>query len=239
MVRTLCTIIEVDDAVEEEIICTTKKCTMKSTCDDFSILSGKTNLKEMIDWFPYPCQSESGLELFEPESELDPSTETSEVQASDMAQEAKKSRRKRRMSLIDKAFRGQQGQQIEDSMSDEQPQNSPVYIRLSDLASDWSRYIAISATSASREPTSVNLFKRDADAQSTDLVQTPAANQVALLPKRNNRKKSLIDKAASRQNREICLAKLQEVEQTKLTSQTYCSLCSERMNRSPCSLCSR
>jgi hypothetical protein len=235
MVRTLCTIIEVD-AVEKDVICIKGKCAMKSACEDFNTLLGTSNLKQMIDCFPYPCQSESRLELCEPESELDPSTETPEVLTSDAAQESKKSRRKRRVSLIDKALKGQQCQQV-DPLPDAQPQVSPVYIRLSDLSSDWSRYIAKSVTGLSREPTSVNIPIKDADTQSTEQLQAPAANQV--LPKRNNRKKSLIDKAASRQNREMYLAQLQEVEQTKSSSQTFCSLCKDRMNRTPCSLCSR
>jgi hypothetical protein len=221
MVMTLETIFE-PDCSGDSLACTAKKGNIEIiSCKAFDDLHGIPLLKQIDPTF-YGCQSGKELELCEPESELDPSSETPSGDV--MLEQSKKNRKKRRASLIDKALKSQQHEQAQELNSDAQRKMDPIYIRVSDLAADWSRYIVKPITMSSRDSASTTMPAQDAESRAA----MPA------FPKKN-RKKSLIDKAASRQHRESLLSKLQDTTPIKPQTQAYCSLC-EGMNRA-CMLC--
>jgi hypothetical protein len=253
MGRTLDTIIEVDVS-DDDMAYNANKRNMKSTCKAYNILESATLGKE-IDDGSFFGQFANVLEICEPDSELDPEEDLSLPllkEALKLALSSTKSRKKK--SLIDKAFTHQQGQQLQDAHADVKPQHEPAYIRLADLAADWSCYIPKPVPNSPQNPMPVGTFVRDGNVQSTvDQPQEPGASQaqtasglVSSTPKRSNRKKSLIDKAASRQRKELAAQGRQPESQemkamsSQETKTTYCSLCEDgigRKNRSSCGLC--
>jgi hypothetical protein len=249
MGRTLDTIIEVDVS-DDDMACNTNKGNMKSTCEAYNILESATLGKE-IEYGSFA----KVLEICEPDSELDPETKDLSLpllkEALKLALSTTKTRKKK--SLIDKAFTHQQGQLSQDAHADVEKQLEPAYIWLADLAADWARYIPKPVTSSSQNPMPVG-NSQDANVQSSvGQLQTPEAVQVQTAssslsshPKRSNRKKSLIDKAASRQRKELA-AQCRQPESQEMKAMgsqesktTYCSLCEDgmgRKSRSSCGLC--
>jgi hypothetical protein len=252
MGRTLETIIEVD-ASDDDMACNANKGNMKLTCEAFITLQSLILRKE-VDCDSDFYLSEKELELHEPDSELEPSDSAAAreigIEPQDMSLPAKnevqpgKSRKKR--SLIDKAFK-QQRQHAPELHSDVQQQIDPAYICLADLAADWSRYIAKPVIKSSQHPMLVSISTEDTESTDCQLYKPEAiqvetvSNLMSSNPKRSNRKKSLIDKAASRQRKELAAQCRQlELQETKATNSqfpVYCSLCEGRKNRSSCGLC--
>jgi hypothetical protein len=140
-------------------------------------------------------------ELSEPECELDPfhadplEVDTRAYDSTSLQQtqpvHSTKGRKKRHASLIDKAWKSQQKQQSQDPPSP----SEPVYIWPSDLAADWSHYTSGVATRSTFLPV---LLTKHLGVYGTHDVHEPSMS----IKTKRNRKKSLIDKAASQQRRE-------------------------------------
>jgi hypothetical protein len=197
----------------------------------------KKHLGKAIDYLNVANEHEKELELCEPESELDPVSADVLVFGLGCATthaQLKRSRKNRHASLIDKALKLQEKQLLQGQHSNAQQQNEPIYIWFSDLATDWSRYIS--------KP-SLGLMVEDSSASSADVLSgplAPVAIQVLPTSVKRNRKKSLIDKAASQQRKEH-MASYRESEKDinaiSAPSQIYCSLCQQRSGRNSCALC--
>jgi hypothetical protein len=235
MGRTLDTIIEVDVS-DDEMSSNATKGHMKSACQTFNIMEGMTLGKE-IDFDSFIGLSDRVVEICEPDSELDPETKDDTL-----PKEVQATTRRRKRSLIDKAFKDQQKQQLQEAQADAEQQLEPAYIWITDLAADWSCYIPKLVTTFPQNPSHVNTSMEDADVQPTVCqLQAPEADQEQTASSlvssglKRNRKKSLIDKAASRQRKELA-AQCKQVE-SRETRTTYCSLCEGRKNRSSCGLC--
>jgi hypothetical protein len=227
---------------------------MEPRCEGLDILQSTTFGKE-IDLLGFVGQSEKELES-EPDGELDPagSDAASEivVLANDIShqvvqeEQPKKSRKKQ--SLIDKAFKLQQKQQVQEAHEEAERQLEPAYIWFADLAADWSCYIAKPVTMSSPNPVPVSMFMQEADDQSAicqpqvpDAIEGQTGNGLASSKPKRKGKKSLIDKAASRQRKELS-AQIQTFEPTEISTtkpqcQIYCTLCEGRTNRKSCGLC--
>jgi|Transcript_10799 hypothetical protein len=210
MVMNLDTIIECDVS-DAESDCNAKQRRMSSTCEAFifqKILVGKAD-----DYFSYGCQFEKGIELCEPECELDPvsaeafvlrlggGTQAEALPIPVRRQVRSKKSANNRSSLIDNALKLQNEQKLQGSHSCEQQHEEPVYIRPSDLAADWSRYIPETSAesmlhSMAMKPTNTELTIGQPLASSA--IEAPAACR-----SKRNRKKSLIDKAESQKRKEI------------------------------------
>lgn len=246
MVQILDTILE--GAVSDENCCTTKS-NMQSACEAYSVLR-HVLLEKKIDHFAYDSHAEKEFELCEPECELDPvsaevvavgsGTDTAkDMQVPLMKQvQPKKSHKNRHKSLIDKALRLQQKQEQQQAtcehQQDKRLQDKPIYIGLSDLAADWSRYMT--------EPLGDSML--DSVSERAAVVQ-PIASQllapVVEAPPKHHRKKSMINKAVAHQRKEFSAQQnqlgLQEMSAPKTQTGTYCTLCSGRPNKSSCALC--
>jgi hypothetical protein len=210
MVMNLDTIIECDGS-DGESDCNANERRMSSTCEAF--IFQKIPVGKADDYFSYGSHFEKGIELCEPECELDPvsaealvlrlgsGTKAEDVPIPVRKQVRSKRNANNRSSLIDNALKLQNEQKLQGSHSCEQQQKEPVYIRLSDLAADWSRYI--SETSA--ESTLHSMAMKQAHMQLTnEQPLAPAAiESPATCRSKRNRKKSLIDKAESQKRKEL------------------------------------
>jgi len=208
MVRILDTIIECDVS-DDERLCNTIKSEALSPCEALNVLP-KISLGKVIESCSFGNQIQKGLELSEPEGELDPvSAETlsrgSDITTKDVPvlvlkpEQSKKSRKNRHASLIDKAFKLQKKQQLQDPHSGATQQDEPVYIWLSDLAADWSSYMP----KTSLEPVLHSISLQDTNIQSTPSQLASAARQLPTCNVKRNRKKSLIDKALLQTRKEL------------------------------------
>lgn len=211
MVMNLDTIIECDVS-DAESDCNANQRRMSSTCEAF--IFQKTPVGKADDYFSYGCQFEKGIELCEPECELDPvsaeafvlrlggGTKAEGLPIPMRKQGRSKKSANNRTSLIDNALKLQSEHKLQGSHSCEQ-QEEPVYIRPSDLAADWSRYIPEPSAesmlhSMAMKPTNMELTIRQPLASAMLTIEAPAACR-----SKRNRKKSLIDKAESQKRKEI------------------------------------
>jgi|Transcript_48055 hypothetical protein len=167
-----------------------------------------TPLSVMLRSFPLAkevdCWDESvnDPEFCEPECELDPfspralskevATEVNEDRSLQIAKPAHARRSRKRVSLIDKARACEQKQPIEEH-------GEPVYICFSDLAADWSYYIAKPVTRLFSQPPPGMISVGDSD-ENEDEEEAVESSKPRRIRKK---KKSLIDKAATRQREEL------------------------------------
>lgn len=153
--------------------------------------------KEVVCW----DQSVNDPEFCEPECELDPfsprarskevATEVNEDRSLQIAKPAHARRSRQRASLIDKARACEQKQPIEEH-------GEPVYICCSDLAADWSYYIAKPVTGLSEPPPGmISVEDSDENEDEEEAVESSKPRRI------RKKKKSLIDKAAARQREEL------------------------------------
>jgi hypothetical protein len=255
MVGRLETIIEINVS-DDDTACNADKSVMESKWETST--SGGESVKES--------------DLSEPDVELDPFC--ADVLAcalgiesqNDVSREQEKSksmRKRRQSSLIDKARRAQENQHSVQFKPDTHQQVGPVYIRVSDLSADWSHYLSKSVLPRSHGPNLVNTSMTPLDAHETldihgsadvrdalDALEAVQGHEVSVsTTSKRHRKKSLIDKAASRQRKEELSL---QSEQRKMQAQnriaipinlpipkaaTYCSLCQTGRKGSRCGLC--
>lgn len=235
MVSKLDTIIETG-SIDDDNICIASMGNMKSIYEELRIPQ-KKHLGKAIDYLNVASEHEKELELCEPESELDPVSADVPVFGLECAtthSQPKRSRKNRHASLIDKALKLQEKQLLQGQHSNAQQQNEPIYIWFSDLAADWSQYIS--------KP-SLGSMLEDSSASSDDVLSgplAPVAIQVLPTNVKRNRKKSLIDKAASQQRKEHMAsyrASEKDINAISAPSQIYCSLCQQGSDRNSCALC--
>jgi hypothetical protein len=259
MVRKLESIVEINVS-DDDTACNADKDIMESKWETST--SGGESLKD--------------FDLSEPDVELDPFYANagikSQIDASLEHERSKRIRKRRHSSLIDKARRAQENQHSVDFKPDVEPQVGPVYIRVSDLSADWSHYISKRVTHRSQGPILVNTSMKTLDAHKSLDVHEPADVRDALdaleavevneaveavevneavvsTTSKRHRRKSLIDKAASRQRKEELSL---QSKQRKMQAQNqiaipinlpipqapaYCSLCQTRRKGSRCGLC--
>jgi hypothetical protein len=260
MARALDAMIEFD--VVDDVACNAHKGCLESTLvkvlnaylETSKIIPSKSLPRAISDFSPARASTKE-LELSEPECELDPlfadlclsesGTQACEDNLSQMSEpvQSKKLRKKRHASLIDKALKDQEKQQhqSDDFVSNSLQKDTPLYIGHSDLISDWSRYTAKPVMGSLPEPILVSSSMKVVDVNEA---------QINIMPKRNRKKSSMIDKAASRQRTEEGGAQYQppEVQQMKAAQaivedatstkrRAFCSLCDSGKKKSFCVLC--
>lgn len=192
-----------------------------NTCQAYKILEAMP-LAKVVDDCAYSCRSVSSLS--EPECELDPvfvEAGKNAIAAGTKEVPSKKNRKNRHKSLIDKALILEEKWQLQESRR----QTEPVYIAFSDLSADWSCYTAKLSHEAIR----------GADVVSRTSQPRAVAIEASTALSKRSRKKSLIDKAATQQRKELSAQRgQQDIDAPKAAIQTYCSVCE---GRSACVLC--